>query len=211
MMAMHPSLPLPTTGELHAIAKSPEIRTHAVGSGVDNIDDYSVDQVAAVLEAWGKSFGRVLRLGCLTKDQRPFIQNREDGATIIWIHNNGNNLTKGEPMGHYEGMRALGKDEGPEEDIVRMVRQEMDVYRRKMQAVNATNEALNVENHKLQDQVKYPKSSFSEDELATIELLRVDLQDVQTGMVINNGNFELAIEQACNKREERERAQAKGK
>ncbi|KAF8854433.1 hypothetical protein BDZ45DRAFT_759279 [Acephala macrosclerotiorum] len=99
------SLPTPTLEELFKIATTGDIaeRLRAAGQPVDE-NNFAVDHVAAVLQAFGRRYGYPLQLGICLPDQPPFIQIHEDeSARTLWIYNN--NAQSIMLLGHYSGMK----------------------------------------------------------------------------------------------------------
>ncbi|KAL6715604.1 hypothetical protein ACLMJK_006565 [Lecanora helva] len=106
--ATHPHLPCPTLEGLQEVSHSPAFVKHATAFGMTNEDNFSVDQVGAVLFFWGSYHRLNLRLGYVIEGQTPQLLPHlvEGPACIVWIHNdNQGNETTG-ALGHFSGLRA---------------------------------------------------------------------------------------------------------
>ncbi|KAI9712889.1 MAG: hypothetical protein M1812_006758 [Candelaria pacifica] len=116
MRAMHGSLPCPTIEELQKIASSPTFVQHCKDFGMDNQNDFSADQIGAVLYTWGQRRGLNLRLAYIPKGRYPrLIPHPNDQPTqVVWIYNDGYNLTGIEgAIGHYSGMHPVKVSSAP--------------------------------------------------------------------------------------------------
>jgi hypothetical protein len=75
---------------------------------LENEQNFSVDQLAAILLLWGQTFGRELALGCKCRDKAPdFVLYPDEGTDplVVWIYNDDAEAVAG--PGHYSGMQRL--------------------------------------------------------------------------------------------------------
>ena len=103
MRAQYPALPCPAREELIAIFEQ-QSAEFALLFDMVNTDNFSVDQVAAVLYSWGREKGLNLRLGYLEQGHPPLLishPNEDDDVLVVWVHNDG--LWDG-GIGHFSGM-----------------------------------------------------------------------------------------------------------
>ena len=106
--AMHTDLIPPTVNELMTIFDSEKFQEHVAPFGLDNTNNFHVDQIAALLQFWGQKYCfEDLQLGYILHGTPHLVQHRSNGrARTVWIHHNGVN--------HYEGVRprtVLSDDE----------------------------------------------------------------------------------------------------
>ena len=114
MHAQCPDLPYPTLEELDMVFRE-QSAEHAEIYGMDNINNFSVDQVAAVLYSWGVERGLNLRLGYLEQGNYPLLvshPNEDDDIRVVWVHNNGHWDTG---LGHFSGIRRWSLEMREEE------------------------------------------------------------------------------------------------
>lgn len=106
MENMHPYLPCPTIADLQEILTSPAFKEYSVAFGMTNEDNFSIDQVAAVLFTWGCEQSLNIRIGVVPDGQAPLLMPHpnEWSSIIVWIHNDGLSNDEGR-LGHYSGMR----------------------------------------------------------------------------------------------------------
>jgi hypothetical protein len=81
---------------------------------LDNNDDFGVDQLGAIVHAWGLQQGLNLRLGYQLGDGRNFLVPTDDGGeelTTVWIASTSRSgVTRGRYTDHYHGIRAAADD-----------------------------------------------------------------------------------------------------
>ncbi|KAL8790155.1 MAG: hypothetical protein Q9195_006482 [Heterodermia aff. obscurata] len=118
MSAQHPMLPCPALEELIEIFEQQSMET-ALWFLMENTNNFSVDQVAAVLTDWGWERGLNLRLGYLEEGQPPILAmhpNEDDDVLVVWVHHDG---IRNGGIGHFSGMMGWGvnmnEEEGGEE------------------------------------------------------------------------------------------------
>lgn len=114
MWSMFRDLAVPTIPELQEIRGSQEFRDHGRGFGMDNENNFTIDQVGAVLFFWGRSHGLNLRIGYIIDGQEPQLlpHANDEQVIIVWVHNdNGQSLsTEGaSALGHFSGVKPLPK------------------------------------------------------------------------------------------------------
>ncbi|KAK0714840.1 hypothetical protein B0H67DRAFT_460883, partial [Lasiosphaeris hirsuta] len=105
-----PSLPVPTLEELRGVFFGGAVAGENATVGMDNGNNFSVDQLGAVFGEWGASRGLRCQLGYVSDEGRPVLINTaavtagdEDPAVVrIWVYNDGASLRGW--MGHYEGI-----------------------------------------------------------------------------------------------------------
>ena len=103
LCAQYPALPYPTLGELITVFERQSAEFAQVFD-MENTDNFSVDQVGAVLYSWGRERGLNLRLGYLEEGASPLLvshPNEDEDVLVVWIHNDG--LWNG-GIGHFSGM-----------------------------------------------------------------------------------------------------------
>lgn len=120
MTAQHPTLPCPTRDELQEIFDA-NMAEYATVFDMHNENDFSVDQIAGVLYAWGLPRGLNLQIGYLEEGQAAQLVSHpaegRDEVLVVWIHNDGRWRMRNS-IGHYSGMRAKEAEsqrERPEE------------------------------------------------------------------------------------------------
>ena len=113
MEALYPSMPRPTVEDLEGILESQEFQASFSDFRVEgevpfSMNDFSGDEIGAVLNRWAAIHWSVLRIGYVVNDQPPrhyLTPHDDDHATVVWIHNDnaaaelGNNV-----CGHWSGM-----------------------------------------------------------------------------------------------------------
>lgn len=115
MWAQWPTLPQPSRDDLIAIFQRQSVE-FALVFGMENTDNFSVDQVAAVLYAWGRERGLNLRLGYLEDGATPLLvshPHEDEDVRVVWVHNDGN-WDGG--IGHFSGIMSWGEEEGRESE-----------------------------------------------------------------------------------------------
>jgi len=103
MEAMHPTLPHPTVSDLLIVFFSPEFKEMAAPFGLDNVNNFTVDQVGAVLRWWGATNNLALRLGYVV-GEKAFLVPQVGEANIVWIENDGAEALFGS-LGHWSGLK----------------------------------------------------------------------------------------------------------
>lgn len=73
MEAMYPDLPCPTLDDLTTVFSSPEYVELAKPFGLNNPNNFSADQVGAVLRLWGLHNSLSLRLGYVVKERHSYF------------------------------------------------------------------------------------------------------------------------------------------
>ena len=116
LRAQYPALPSPTVEELKAVFER-QSAEFALVFDMENTNNFSVDQVGAVLYSWGRERGLNLRLGYLEHGASPLLvshPNDDEDVLVVWIHNDGR-WNGG--MGHFSGMSGWDEmSEEPETD-----------------------------------------------------------------------------------------------
>ncbi|KAL2024625.1 hypothetical protein VTK56DRAFT_7668 [Thermocarpiscus australiensis] len=116
---IHCPVPVPRLEELRSVFRSRAMAQRNADAGMDNDNNFSADQLAAVFSEWGRRrHGLRCQLGYVSASDgmpvmmgTPYVETDEDGADIVrvWVYNTGSSLT-GE-MGHFEGIRRPTPDE----------------------------------------------------------------------------------------------------
>ncbi|KAK0643260.1 hypothetical protein B0T16DRAFT_415590 [Cercophora newfieldiana] len=109
MEHQHPSLPVPELEELRGVFAAMEAENAAVG--MDNVNNFSADQLGAVFGAWGEGKGIKCQMGYVADDGVPVLvntrsvtgENTGEDVVRVWVYNDGAALRG--LMGHFEGMR----------------------------------------------------------------------------------------------------------
>lgn len=106
----YPQIQTPTLTALEALTQSDNVLDFIRESGDKSLaqdrNNFRGDQLAGVLQEWGRQQGLNLRLGIRTPDG-VFLYPAPDGnQAFVWIWNNGVQGVK--TYGHYEGLRPLG-------------------------------------------------------------------------------------------------------
>ncbi|KAK4449944.1 hypothetical protein QBC34DRAFT_85867 [Podospora aff. communis PSN243] len=105
-----PSLRVPSLEELRNIFAKMEEANAAVG--MDNVNDFSADQLGAVFGAWGEGEGVRCQMGYVSGDDGvPVLINtrnvtaEDEGEDVVrvWVYNDGAALMA--LMGHFEGIK----------------------------------------------------------------------------------------------------------
>lgn len=104
METMHPDIPLPTIEELLEIFNTEDVQEEIAPFLLDNVNNFTADEVGLVLRLWGECFFLNLRLGYIVGDAAYLVP--QDGeAIIIWIHNDNAEALDG-CVGHWSGVSA---------------------------------------------------------------------------------------------------------
>jgi len=101
MEALYPCVPRPTVDDLLTVFHSPEFVEWAEPFGLDNPNNFTADQVGAVLRLWGIYNSLSLRLGYVVGEEA-FLLPHDGDAIIVWIHNDNGEASWG--VGHWSGM-----------------------------------------------------------------------------------------------------------
>lgn len=101
MEAMYPDLTCPTLDDLTTVFSSKEYVELAKPFGLNNPNNFSADQVGAVLRLWGLHNSLSLRLGYVVRGEA-FLLPQDGDANIVWIHNDNGEASRG--IGHWSGM-----------------------------------------------------------------------------------------------------------
>lgn len=115
--SQYPSLRVPGLPELREIFAAMEAENAAVG--MDNVNNFSADQLGAVFSAWGEGYlsGRKCQMGYVADDGVPVLVNTRsvtgeasgEDVVRVWIYNDGAALRGF--MGHFEGIRRPESNE----------------------------------------------------------------------------------------------------
>lgn len=101
-----PNILPPTPAELSKLLKSRQIKGRIQETGLkeDFSRNLTVDQLAAIIEKFGRRRGLNLQLGVCWEGREPLIIRSEHTTDVqtIWIHNN--NVSVGGGYSHYSGM-----------------------------------------------------------------------------------------------------------
>ncbi|KAK0619954.1 hypothetical protein B0T14DRAFT_430573, partial [Immersiella caudata] len=118
MATQCPSLRVPSLDELRdAFAKMEEANAAV---GMDNVNNFSADQLGAVFGVWGEGEGLKCQMGYVSGDDGvPVLINtksvtaEDQGEDVVrvWVYNNGAALVG--LMGHFEGIRRPEEGEVP--------------------------------------------------------------------------------------------------
>ena len=106
LQVMHQYMPCPTITDLQTILRSPWFREYNTAFGMSNDNNFSIDQIAAVVYAWGYNMGYNVRIGVVPEGERPMLVPHPNdwSAITVWVHNDGLSNDEGR-LGHYSGMR----------------------------------------------------------------------------------------------------------
>ncbi|KAK3390845.1 hypothetical protein B0H63DRAFT_539310 [Podospora didyma] len=119
--------PQPAVDELREIFFSTVLAGRNESAGLDNENNLGADQIAAVFSEWGRGKGLRCQLGVVTPvdddDLVPVMMNTpeadksdpDEGIVRVWVYNDGWSLRGG--MGHFEGIKRPGGEEGGEERV----------------------------------------------------------------------------------------------
>lgn len=110
MAANFPNLPQPTVQNLQEIFNSPEFTEDLVEFGLQNTNNFYVDQVGAVLHFWAALHDLNLQLGYIINGQKPFLVPTPDAdkhdKIVVWIHNdNASGNFSSAVSNHFSGLR----------------------------------------------------------------------------------------------------------
>ena len=106
MQAVYPRWACPTVAGLRRVFSSPAFVEHATAFGMTNENNFSVDQVAAVLYFWGMENRINIRTGYIIEGEDPqLVPHPNDLEYLVcWIHNDNNGNEATGALGHFSGM-----------------------------------------------------------------------------------------------------------
>jgi hypothetical protein len=121
MGAQYPAeLRQPTLQALQEVFHSQEFIKHTGAFGLNNTDNFTVDQLGAVIHFWADTYYDLnIQLGYLSEGRGPDLVptpgSDQNGRIILWIHNDNaqdraeqKGLNAKGVMNHYSGLRCSG-------------------------------------------------------------------------------------------------------
>lgn len=103
--------PVPTLTELRAVQRTESVALAFAAVDMLNRDNFTVDQLAAILYQWGCEKKLNMQLGCITEHRQPELYSTEtsyrDDTTTVWVHNTSAKTSLKDDVGleHYSGIR----------------------------------------------------------------------------------------------------------